>query len=101
MDFFTYTTGLAALAVVVLQQLLKMAPVSFTNFANKYPVPTNIALSIGISIYIVQKQNTIHPVVWTQWVALVATISVVSAIVYNSTVRNWTQVRALESPKAQ
>lgn len=95
MEFFTHATALAALAVVVLQQILKFKFVP-VNFANKYPVPTNILLSIGAALYVVWQSDVPTPHVWTSWVQLVATISVVAAITYNMLLRNWTELRATE-----
>lgn len=93
--FFTQATALAAIAVVVVQQILKLKfiPVSF---ANKYPVPTNIVLSVVAAVVAVWQANIVQPIVWTDWVALVVTIAVVAAIVYNNLLRNWTELRATE-----
>lgn len=94
MEFFTHVTALAALAVVAVQQLLKLkfVPVSF---ANKYPVPVNICLSI-IAAVIAHSQDFVKPNAWTDWVLLCASISVVAAIVYNNTLRHWVQLRETE-----
>lgn len=92
--FFTQATALAAIAVVVVQQILKLKfiPVSF---ANKYPVPTNILLSVVASIVAVW-QNGVNAVTWQDWVVLAFTVSVVAAITYNALLRNWTELRATE-----
>lgn len=92
---FTYITALAALAVVAVQQILKLKIIP-TGIANKYPVPTLIVLSIVAAIIVVWQGNMAHPTAWTQWVALVATIGVVAAIVYNSTLKNWPELRSIE-----
>lgn len=93
----TRVAGLAALSVVAVEQLLKLKfiPVAF---ANRYPVVTNIVLSLGAAILAVW-QNFVQPVVWTDWVLLVGTISVVAAVVYNQLVSNWTELRAMEGEK--
>lgn len=94
MLFFQHVTLLSALAVVVVQQLLKLKVVP-PGFANKYPVPTLILLSIIAAIVEVWTTG-VQPHVWTDWILLVATIGVVAAVTYNTTIRNWAQLRQLE-----
>jgi len=96
--FFTQATALAAIGVVVVQQILKLKfiPVAF---ANRYPVPTNIVLSVIASVIAVWQSNTTAPVTWTDWLALVVLVSVVAAIIYNNLLRNWTELRATEAEK--
>lgn len=86
MDSFAEITALAALAVVAVQQILKLNVVP-VFFANKYPVITNIVLSVVASV-IVTWQNLIALVSWTEWVVYVGTVSVLAAITYNMTLRN-------------
>lgn len=95
MDFFSHITLLSALAVVLIQQILKLNVVP-SVFANKYPVLTNILLSIVTSIVEVWR-TSVQPHAWTDWILLVATTSVVAAITYNATIRNWNQLREMES----
>lgn len=95
MDFFSQATLLAALAVVIVHQILKLKFIPLT-LANKYPVPTNIVLSIVASVAAVWQSKVPTPTVWTEWVLLVTLISVVSAIVYNSTIHSWKELRAME-----
>lgn len=92
---FAHVSGLAALAVVALQQILKLNFVPGA-FANRYPVPTNILLSIGAAMIAVWQTNAINPVTWTGWLQLVATIAVVAAIVYNQLIGRWAQLKAAE-----
>lgn len=80
MEFFTHVTLLAAGGVVLVQELLKLLP---TAIASRYPVLTNILLSLIAAIVAVWQANVTHPAVWTDWLLLVGTISVVAAIVYN------------------
>lgn len=96
MDLFTHVTAIASLAVVAVQQILKLNFIPL-SFANKYPVPTNILLSIGAAIIAAWQSNS-HPTTWTGWVAFVAVIAVVAAIIYNNTLRNWKELRDTESP---
>jgi hypothetical protein len=86
MDYFTQVTALAALAVVVVQQILKLNIVP-VYLANKYPVVTNIVLSLIASV-VVQYQTAVALVGWLQWIVYVATVSVVAAVTYNMTLRN-------------
>lgn len=99
MDFLTNATLLAALAVVVVQQVLKLNAIPGT-FANRWPVPTNIVLSVLAAVY-VDRKDLVVAHTWTQWIGLVATVSIAAAITYNMTIKNWTQLRAMESPVAK
>jgi hypothetical protein len=92
MELFSEITALAALAVVAVQQILKLNVIP-VYFANKYPVITNIVLSIIASI-VVQYQTAVNLVGWTDWVVYIATVSVVAAIAYNMTLRNEPTIQA-------
>lgn len=98
MDYVTYFTAVAATAaigVVVVQQILKLKfiPVSF---ANKFPVPTLLVLSIIASLIAVFSVPVVAPTEWWGWVVLVVTIAVVAAIIYNNILKNWDELRATE-----
>ena len=86
MEYFAQITALAALAVVVVQQILKLNVIPL-YFANKYPVVTNVLLSVLASV-VVTWQTTINLVGWMQWVAYVGTVSVLAAVTYNMTIKN-------------
>lgn len=86
MDYFTQVTAMAALSVMSVQQILKLNAIP-VYFANKYPIATNVILSIIASL-IVNMQTKIQLVTWLQWVTYVATVSVVAAITYNMTIKN-------------
>lgn len=86
MEYFAQVTLLAGLAVVVVQQILKLNVIP-VFFANKYPVFTNVLLSLIASV-VVQWQTAVSLVTWLQWVTYVATVSVVAAVTYNMTLRN-------------
>lgn len=94
MDFFNHITALAALAVVAVQQILKLQVIPIA-IANRYPVPTLILLSIVASVVAVLA-TPLAVVGWTGWVLLVSTVAVVAAVTYNSTLKNWSQLRAIE-----
>lgn len=96
LDFFNHATALAALAVVLVQQLLKFNFVP-VGFVNRHPVPALIVFST-IASAIVVWLNAVAPHTVTDWILLVATVAVTAAIVYNSTIRNWAALRAAEGP---
>lgn len=93
MEFFTEVTALAALAVVAVQQILKLNIVP-VYFANRYPVYTNIVLSLVASV-VVQWQNLVNLVGWQEWVLHVATVAVVAAVTYNMTLRNAPEIQSV------
>lgn len=95
MDFFTEITALAALSVVAVQQILKLNVIP-VFFANKYPIITNILLSVVASV-VVTWQNVIELTGWTEWIAYVGTLSVLSAVTYNMTIRNSDAVQRLSN----
>lgn len=86
MEYFAQITALAALAVVAVQQILKLNVIPL-YFANKYPVFTNIALSI-IAAFVVTWQTAVNLTTVASYVAYAATISVLAAITYNMTIKN-------------
>lgn len=92
---FSYIIGLSSLAVVAVQQLLKLkfVPVSF---ANRHPVPTNIGLSIVAALVAIWQDKLVEPTTWTGWVVLVAKIAVVAAIVYNQLIGKSQELKSLE-----
>lgn len=83
---FAEITALAALAVVAVQQILKLNVIP-VYFANKYPIVTNVVLS-AIASVIVTWQTAISLVGWVEWVTYIGTVSVLAAITYNMTLRN-------------
>lgn len=94
-EFLAHAVGLSALAVVVVQQILKSKLIP-TGFANRYPVPTNIILSVLASIVVLWNQlpaMTRDPLAWA---VFVTTVAVVAAITYNNLLRPWTQLRETE-----
>jgi hypothetical protein len=95
MESFAEITALAALSVVAVQQILKLNVVP-VYFANKYPILTNILLSIVASV-IVTWQTAVALVSWVEWVTYVATISVLAAVTYNMTLRNSEGVQRVSS----
>lgn len=97
MEYFAQITALAALAVVAVQQILKLNVIPL-YFANKYPVFTNLLLSIIASV-VVTWQTTVNLVGWMAWVAYVGTVSVLAAITYNMTIKNSDAVQSASNKK--
>lgn len=91
---FAHAVALSALAVVALQEILKLKLVPL-KWANKYPVPTLIVLSILASLVTVW-QTTVSPASWTDWLILVGTIAVTAAFTYRTTIANWAELREME-----
>jgi hypothetical protein len=96
MEFLTHVTLLASLAVTTGVQVLKskILPAWF----NKHPVVTNIVLSIGATIWVLNNNGTTW--VWQNWtdiVGTIATIAVVAAISYNQLLANWVGLKKTES----
>lgn len=94
MDLGLYT-GLAALAVVAVEQTLKILPVPFTDLANRYPVATNIVLSCAASIWVADIHWSFAN--WRVVLGNVFTIAVVAALTYNQLVKP-SALKKLETP---
>lgn len=99
MDYFATITALAALAVVIVQQILKLNVVP-VYFANKFPVVTNIALSIIASI-VVSWKTALTFVHWYQWVAYAGLVALVAAITYNATIKQDASLQAVANKTAK
>lgn len=93
-QFLTQATLLAALAVVGVQQFLKLRIIPL-GFANKYPVPTLIVLAVIAAAIVVLQQGVVITA-WTDWLILVASIAVIAALTYRTTLRDWQELRSLE-----
>lgn len=78
MELFTAATALAVTAVLVLTELLKLVPVSFTS---KYPAWVNAILSVIAACIVVLPTFTFVSIAHTVGTALL--IAVVAAIAYN------------------
>lgn len=95
MEYLEHVVVLGGLAVVLVHQILKLKFIPI-SFANKYPVLTNILLSIITAAVIVWQDMLATPLAWTDWIQLVVTVSLVAAFAYNMTLRNWPELRATE-----
>jgi hypothetical protein len=83
----------AAGVVLLVQQILKLKIVPIA-FANRYPVPTNIILSVIATFFLV-------PVKWSldnipALLLQVGTVAVVAAIAFNQLLAKWSQLREVE-----
>lgn len=93
MEFLSAAAIAAAAVVLVVQEILKLRVVPLA-FANKYPVPTNIALSIIVTLFMV-------PIEWSldnlgYLLAQIGTVAVTAAIAYNMLVSKSDEIKALE-----
>ena len=96
MEFLTQSALAASGVVLLVQQILKLRIVPLA-FANRYPVPTNIILSIIATFFLV-------PVQWSfdnlgKLAMQVGTVTVVAAIAFNQLLGKWDQLRAIEGEK--
>ena len=95
MEFLTAAALSAAAVVVVVQEILKLRVVPLA-FANRYPVATNVILSVVTTLFLV-------PVEWSMdnlghLLVQIGTVAVVAAIAYNQLVRP-SAVKELEGEK--
>lgn len=86
-------TALAALAVLVVEQILKLRVVPI-DFANNHPVITNILLSIVASVVVTRTEWSTDN--WKHILLNVATIATVAAIVYNQLIGKSQELKQLE-----
>jgi hypothetical protein len=93
MEFLSGAALIAATVVVLVQQILKLNLVPLA-FANRYPVPTNILLSIVATLFVVKPAFNLSnlPGLFVQ----VGTVAVVAAISYNQLLGKWSQLKAAE-----
>lgn len=78
MELFTQATALSAGAVLLITELLKLVPVTFTS---KYPAWVNGILSVIAAILVVVPTFTFVSIAQTLGTALL--IAVIAAISYN------------------
>lgn len=88
---------LAAGAVTVAHEILKLKLVPLA-FANRYPVPTNIILSV-IAALIVKWQDlaTLHS--FGQWAAFIGLVAVIAAVTYNQLIGKSEELKSIEGEK--
>lgn len=93
MEFLSTAALTAAAVVLLVQQILKLniVPVAF---ANRYPVPTNIILSVIATFFLVPVQWSMENV--PHLLIQVGTVAVVAAIAYNQLLGKWDQLRQSE-----
>lgn len=93
MEFFTEASLAAAGVVILVQQILKLKIVPLA-LANKYPVPTNIILSVIATFILV-------PVQWSfdnlgALALQIVAVAVTAAIAYNQLFGKWSELRSME-----
>lgn len=91
---FAQVTLLAAGAVVVIQQVLKLNAVP-VSFANRYPVFTNIALSILAAVY-VKWQDLVNLSGVNDWLVQVGLVAVIAAVTYNQLIGRSAAIKSTE-----
>lgn len=86
MEFLSAAALSAASVVVLVQEVLKLQVIP-GGFANRWPVPTNIVLSIITTLFIVPIDWSIDnlPKLFVQ----IGTVAVVAAIAYNQLIAKW------------
>lgn len=93
MEFLTEASLAAAGVVLLVQQILKLNIVPLA-FANRYPVPTNIILSVIATVFLV-------PINWSldnigDLALQIGSVAVIAAIAYNQLLGKWEQLRSAE-----
>lgn len=93
MEFLSQATLAAAAVVTLVVQILK-AKIIPVSFANKYPVPTNIILSLVAAF-------VLSPFDWQstdikQILLQAGAIAVTAAIAYNQLLSKWPQLKETE-----
>lgn len=92
MEFLNQSAVVASAAVVLVHQILKLKIVPL-SFANRYPVPTNIILSVIATIFVVNPHVGASV---TDWLIQAGTIAVTAAIAYNQLLAPWGELKASE-----
>lgn len=93
---FEQVTVLAGLAVLAVQQILKLKVVPAV-FANKYPVPTLIVLSVIAAVVVVWQNLVQVPTSLGEWIVQSLAVLLVAAVTYNVSIKHWSELRELES----
>lgn len=96
MEFLNHSALVATGVVLLVQQILKLKIVPLA-FANRYPVPTNIILSVVATVFLV-------PMHWSfdnlgNLALQVGTVAVTAAIAFNQLLGKWDQLRSIEGEK--
>ena len=95
LEFFATVAVVSGFAVTIVQQILKSKIVPM-SFANKYPVPTNIVLSVIASVVALYTQNALSVSSWLEIAATCGTVAVVAAVTYNQLLANWSELKETE-----
>ena len=98
LEYFMTISLVSGLAVSVVQEILKLKIIPL-SFANRYPVPTNIVLSVIASIVAISQHGVLELASWLELASTAGFTAVVAAITYNNLMRNWTQLQSIEGEK--
>ena len=94
---FAQVAILSAGAVTIIQQVLKLRIVPIA-FANRYPVPTNVILSVLAAVY-VKWQDIVNLHSFGDWAAFVGVVAVVAAVTYNQLLGRSTELKSMEGER--
>lgn len=98
LQFFVTLTVLSGFAVTIAQEILKLKIVP-VPFANRYPVPTCLVLSVVASFVALWTQNALHVASWLEIAGTVGVTALVAAMTYNNLFSNWKQLKDIEGEK--
>lgn len=93
MDFLSTSALTAAAVVLVVQEILKLRVVPLA-FANKYPVPTNILLSVIVTFFMVPVQWGLENI--GTLLVQIGTVAVIAAIAYNQLLAKSPEIKSME-----
>lgn len=97
MDILSQATILAGGAVLLVQQILKLNIIPIA-FANRYPVPTNLVLSlIATAVGVLPAAHIVWA--WANLAVILRTFGLVAvgaAIAYNQLIGKWDQLKQAE-----
>ena len=93
MEFLTEASLAAAGVVLLVQQILKLNIVPLA-FANRYPVPTNIILSVIATVFLVSINWSLDNI--GDLALQIGSVAVIAAIAYNQLLGKWEQLRSAE-----
>lgn len=95
MDFINHITLLAAGATTLAVQIMKLKLFP-PSFANRYPVPTNLAVSL-IATGVIYYTNWLPLHTVGDWLGTFGVIAVVAAMTYNHVLGQWGELKSSEN----
>lgn len=88
----------SGISVSLVQEILKLRIIPLV-FANRYPVPTNIVLSVIASVIALYTQGLLEVSSWLTIGTTVMATAVIASMTYNNLLDNWKQLKTLEGEK--